>query len=58
MMDCPKCHKDMVLEEYETTFSLNDTAVTLREEYWCPECSIRTLKRTYYKETYEEFEEI
>lgn len=56
MMDCPNCHKDMMLEEYATYFSNNDQDVTLREEYWCSECNTRAFKCSYYHLRYEEVE--
>ena len=54
MLDCPNCHKDMTLEKYETFFRNNEQEVILCEEYWCPECNTRALKRSHYYLTNEE----
>ena len=57
-MHCPKCHKEMKVEDYHTDYFDNDEQVKLIEQFWCPWCDVQVAKTSYYKKYDEEVEEV
>lgn len=57
-MHCPKCHKEMKVEDYHTDYFNNDEQVKLTEQFWCPWCDVQVAKTSYYKKYDEEVEEV